>query len=151
MTLFPLPELERERCPFCDHVAGRITERGMQCAVVRATDLTLAWVAPFRQQVGRILVGPKRHAPTLFDLTHQELVGLIREVRSVALAVTKAFEPGGITVYQNNGSASGQEIPHVHMHVVPRYADDGGPWAPRGPVIPFDERMTTAERVKQYL
>ena len=38
MTLFPLPELERERCPFCDHVAGRITERGMQCAVVRATE-----------------------------------------------------------------------------------------------------------------
>ena len=123
----------------------------MQCAVVRATELTLAFVAPFRQHAGRLLVVPKRHAPTLFDLADDELAGLIREVRSVVLAVTKAFEPGGITVYQNNGIASGQEIPHVHMHVVPRYADDGGPLAPRGPVIPFDERVATAERVKQYL
>ena len=151
MSYFELPEPRRERCPFCDNVDGRVTERGTRCAVVSETDLTLTFVAPMRQHLGRLLVISKRHAPTLLDLTDEEAAAIMRDTRRAALAVTRAFRPDGMTIYQNNGVASGQEIPHVHMHVVPRYHDDGGPIPDKGPFIPYDERAEVAARVKRFM
>ena len=151
MSYFELPEPRRERCPFCDNVASRVSERGMRCAVVSETDLTLTFVAPRRQHLGRLLVISKRHAPTLFDLTDEEAAAIMRDTRRAALAVTKAFKPDGLTIYQNNGVASGQEIPHVHMHVVPRYDDDGGAIPDKGPFIPYDERAEVAARVRRFI
>ena len=55
--------------------------------------------------------------------------------------MTKAFRPDGLTIYQNNGVAAGQEIPHVHMHVVPRYDDDAGPLPDKGSVIPYESLL----------
>ena len=83
MSYFELPEPRRERCPFCDNVAGRVTERGTRCAVVSETDLTaargmLTFVAPRRQHLGRLLVISKRHAPTLLDLTDEEAAAIMR-------------------------------------------------------------------------
>ena len=72
-----------------------------------------------RQHLGRLLVISKRHVPTLLDLTDDEAAAIMRDTRRAALAVTRAYKPDGLTIYQNNGVASGQEIPHVHMHVVP--------------------------------
>ena len=151
MSYFELPEPRRERCPFCDNVDGRVTERGTRCAVVSETDLTLTFVAPMRQHLGRLLVISKRHAPTLLDLTDEEAAAIMRDTRRAALAVTRAFKPDGLTIYQNNGVASGQEIPHVNMHVVPRYHDDGGPIPDKGPFIPYDERAEVAARIKRFI
>ena len=151
MSYFELPRLTHDRCPFCDNVAGRTTEGGNRCAVVMDTDLTLTFVAPLRQQVGRLLVITKRHVPTLLDLSNKEAAAIFRDVRRTALAVTKAFKPGGLTIYQNNGVASGHEVPHFHMHVVPRYENDGGSRPDRGPAIPYEERAEVAARVKRFL
>ena len=139
MSYFELPEPRRGRCPFCDNVAGRETEGGVRCAVVLETDLTLTFVAPRRQHLGRLLVISKRHAPTLFDLTDEEAAAIMRETRRAALAVTRAFKPDGLTIYQNNGVGAGHEIPHVHMHVVPRYHDDDGVNADKGPVRAYEK------------
>ena len=92
MSYFELPEPRRERCPFCDNVAGRVSERGTRCAVVSETDLTLTFVAPRRKHLGRLLVISKRHAPTLLDLTDEEAAAIMRDTRRAALAVTRAFE-----------------------------------------------------------
>ena len=150
MSYFELPAPRRERCPFCDNVAEQVTERGTRCAVVSETDLTLTFVAPMRQHLGRLLVISKRHVPTLLDLTDEEAAAIMRDTRRAALAVTRAYGPDGLTIYQNNGVASGQEIPHVHMHVVPRYHDDDGAIPRRGPVIPFEERAEVAARIKRF-
>ncbi|MDE2767082.1 MAG: HIT domain-containing protein, partial [Chloroflexota bacterium] len=115
MSYFELPKPRRERCPFCDNVAGRVTERGTRCAVVAETELTLTFVAPRRQHHGRLLVISKRHVATLLDLTDREAAAIMRDTRRAALAVTKAFKPDGLTIYQNNGVGAGHEIPHVHM------------------------------------
>ena len=151
MSYFELPEPRRERCPFCDNVAGRVKKGGVGCAVVLETDLTLMFVEPRRKHLGRLLVISKRHVPTLLDLTDEEAAAIMRDTRRAALAVTRAFKPDGLTIYQNNGVASGQEIPHVHMHVVPRYHDDGGPIPDRGPFIPYDERAEVAARIKRFI
>ncbi len=141
MSYFELPEPRRERCPFCDNVAGRETEGGVRCAVVLETDLTLTFVAPRRQHLGRLLVISKRHAPTLLDLTDEEAAAIMRDTRRAALALTRAFKPDGLTIHQNNGVGAGHEIPHVHLHVVPRYHDDGGANADKGPVIAYERPL----------
>ena len=151
MSYFELPEPRRERCPFCDNVAGRETEGGVRCAVVLETDLTLTFVAPRRQHLGRLLVISKRHAPTLLDLTNEEAAAIMRDTRRAALAATRAFKPDGLTIYQNNGVGAGHEIPHVHMHVVPRYHDDGGADPARGPAMPHEERADVAARIRRFI
>ena len=151
MSYFELPEPRRERCPFCDNVADRITEGGLRCAVVLETDLTLTFVAPRHRLAGRLLVISKRHTASLLDLSHEEAAAIMRDTRRVALAVTRAFKPDGLTVYQNNGVASGQKIPHFHVHVVPRYDNDGGSRPDEVPVVPYNERAEVAARIKRFI
>jgi len=63
---------------------------------------------------------PRRHAPTILDMTDDEAAEIMNKLRTAADALTKTFNPDGIPVYQNNGGASLQEVPHFHIHVVPR-------------------------------
>jgi len=103
-------------CPFCEIVAGR----GEMRHVIHSTDKTLALLNPRQFEIGQLLVVPRRHAPTILDLMDDEAGDIMKTVRIASEALVKTFNPDGITVYQNNGVASLQEVPHFHMHVVPR-------------------------------
>ena len=96
-------------------------------------ELTLTLVNRRQFERGQVLVVPRRHAPTLFDLTEREADAITRATRRVAEAIVEAFHPDGMTLYQNNGVASRQEVPHFHMHVVPRWKD--GSWGMGPPHI----------------
>ena len=102
-------------CFLCQVVAGR-EEKG----IVEETDQTLTLVNWRQFELGQVYVIPRRHAPTLFDLTDEEATAITRTVRRVAAALLKAYDPDGLNLYQNNGVVAGQEAPHFHMHVVPR-------------------------------
>lgn len=102
-------------CVFCELIGGRL-EKGL----VEETELTLTIVNIRQFEVGQVLVIPRRHAPTILDLTDEESSALMDAVRRVSAALVKAYSPDGITLYNNNGVASMQEVPHFHMHVVPR-------------------------------
>ena len=102
-------------CVFCELIAGRL-DKGL----VEETELTLTIVNIRQYEVGQSLVIPRRHAPTILDLTDEESAAVMDAVRRVSAALVKAYSPDGITLYNNNGVASMQEVPHFHMHVVPR-------------------------------
>ena len=108
-------------CPFCKLAAGRIENRH----IINATEKTLTIVNPRQFEVGQLLVIPRRHAPTILDLTDDEAVEIMNKLRTAAEALMKTFNPDGITVYQNNGLISLQEVPHYHIHVVPRRKSSG--------------------------
>ena len=110
---FELPDMTP--CVFCELIAGRL-EKGL----VEETELTLTIVNIRQYEVGQSLVIPRRHAPTILDLTDEELTAVMDAVRRVSVALVRAYAPDGITLYNNNGVASMQEVPHFHMHVVPR-------------------------------
>ena len=137
--------------PFATTSPDATPKGGVGCAVVLETNLTLTFVEPRRKHLGRLLVITKRHVPTLLDLTDKEAAAIMRDTRRAALAVTKALKPDGLTIYQNNGVGAGHEIPHVHMHVVPRNHDDGGAIPRKGPVIPYEERAEVAARIKRFI
>ena len=102
-------------CFLCEVIAGR-EEKG----IVEETDLTLTFVNWKQFELGQVYVIPRRHAPTLFDLTENEATAIMHAVRRVATALLEAYDPEGLNLIQNNGVVAGQEAPHFHMHVVPR-------------------------------
>ena len=110
-------------CPFCDIAAGRSETRH----VIDATEKTLTFINIRQFEIGQLLVIPRRHAPTILDLRNDEAAEIMNKVRTAADALTETFNPDGITVYQNNGVTSLQEVPHFHIHVVPlRKSSDWG-------------------------
>jgi histidine triad (HIT) family protein len=121
-------------CPFCERIAGRRDD----WAVIEARELAISFVNPRQFEVGQALVIPRRHAPTLLDLRDEESAALNDLVRDVARAIVVAYDPDGLTVYQNNGVASMQEVPHTHVHVVPRRHGSG--WGEGPPHIAALER-----------
>ena len=101
--------------------------------------LTLVNWAQF--ELGQLFVIPRRHAPTLFDLTDEESVAVIRAVRRAADALVRAYDPDGLNLIQNNAVVAGQEAPHFHMHIVPR-RKVGSDWGNGPPHIAVLEGKT---------
>ena len=134
-------DLPQGPCIFCERIAGERDD----WAVIDQDDLTVSWINPAQFEVGQALVIPRRHAPTLLDLTEQESVALMLSVRRIAQAMVAAFDPDGLTIYQNNGVASLQAVPHAHIHVVPRRYGSG--WG-EGP--PHLAALTRAEREERF-
>jgi histidine triad (HIT) family protein len=153
-----LPQMDP--CLFCEGLAGRLED----WLVLDETDLTLSVLTANQFEVGQSLVIPRRHAPTLLDLTDAEGTAIIAAAKRLAAALVQAFPAKGILLYQNNGVWSGQEVPHFHLHVVPR--QPGSEWGvgppqvarlaaaqrePRQPLPPLEGRKVTAERIRTAL
>jgi len=106
---------------FCQIVAGEIPAR-----VVHETDTTLSFLDANPLAPGHTLVVPKDHYERLEDLPAEVAEAVFGELHRVNAAAQSAAEAPASTVAFNNGSEAGQEVPHVHGHVIPRFADDGG-------------------------
>lgn len=107
-------------CIFCKLIAGEIPS-----ARVFEDDITLAFMDLGQVNPGHILVASKRHAATVLELTPDEAAAVMRTAHRMAHAVQTAFQPDGITLFQANGAAGGQTVGHFHIHVLPRYHNDG--------------------------
>lgn len=73
---------------------------------------------------GHMLVIPKRHTYDYFDLTSNEKNDIWNMVDIVKTFLDKEYKPDGYNIGINNGKAAGQTIPHVHIHIIPRYNND---------------------------
>ncbi|QLH09082.1 HIT family protein [Candidatus Nitrosotenuis sp. DW1] len=104
-------------CVFCKIAKGEIKAR-----TVVETQKSLAFLDAFPLALGHSLVIPRKHHEKIQDLSpddNADLFGLVHRVVSMVDKVT-----GSTLVAVHNGKASGQEIPHVHVHLVPRSPDD---------------------------
>ncbi|HJV24372.1 MAG TPA: HIT family protein [Aromatoleum sp.] len=108
------------QCIFCRIVSGEIP-----AAKVYEDALTIAFMDIGQVNPGHVLVASKRHAVTLLDLTTEECAAVMQTAQRIAQAIGREFDPPGLTLLQANGPEGGQTVFHFHMHVVPRYAEDG--------------------------
>jgi histidine triad (HIT) family protein len=133
-------------CVFCRIVAGTASAR-----IVRETETTLAFLDANPLAPGHTLVVPKGHHERLADMAHDLAADVFAEVRELVPRVEAAVDADGTTVGVNDGGAAGQEVPHVHVHVVPRFDDDGGGPIHRvtgaRPDLSDDEMERIAERI----
>ncbi len=110
-----------EDCIFCQIVAGDIPSR-----TVYEDDDVLAFLDANPLARGHTLVIPKEHYETLGDVPEDTAVGVFRALHRLAPAIEDAVDADASNVAFNNGAAAGQEVPHVHGHVIPRFEGDGG-------------------------
>jgi histidine triad (HIT) family protein len=108
-------------CIFCRIAAGEA-----EASIVFESDAVVAFMDVRAFHPGHTLVVPRRHVPDIMALDDDALAGaLLSIVARVARAVQATFAASGISVWQSNGPAAGQEVLHLHIHVVPRYENDG--------------------------
>ena len=106
-------------CVFCEIVAFR-----KEASKVFEDEYTLAFMNLRQANEGHVLVIPKKHYSSICELDDEIASHLLQTVVKVAKAIKQSIKPEGITVWQSNGEAAGQEIDHVHFHILPRYMDD---------------------------
>ena len=100
---------------FCTLSAGRIVLANALAAVIRDD---------FPVSPGHTLIIPKRHVGSFFDVTGDEREAMLALLDSAKLGLDAAFHPDGYNVGINDGAAAGQTVPHLHLHLIPRYAGD---------------------------
>lgn len=108
------------QCIFCKLVAGEIP-----ASKVYEDETTIAFMDLGQLNPGHTLVAVKRHADNLLELTADEAAAAMRTAHRVAQAVNKAFQPPGLTLLQCNGKEGDQTVFHFHLHVLPRWGNDG--------------------------
>lgn len=120
-------------CPFCRLARGEETSRSGQADIVRRDEHVIAFMSVdwFVGNPGHVLVTPVAHHENLFDLPPELGSPIQAVVRRVAFAMKQAYRCDGITIVQNNEPDGGQDVWHYHVHVFPRFRDDGfrqRPW-----------------------
>jgi histidine triad (HIT) family protein len=100
---------------------------------------------------GHCLVIIKAHAPTVWDAEPVDLQAAIAAAKKVATALRQTVKPDGLNMLQANGPAAFQSVPHYHLHLVPRWNNDGKgfDWTP----VPGDRAQiqTIGERLRQAI
>ena len=74
---------------------------------------------------GHLLVIPKAHAATIYEVAEDDLGRSAVVAKQIARAVQKALQPDGLNLLQANGAAAFQSVPHFHLHLIPRWSGDG--------------------------
>lgn len=87
---------------------------------------TLAFLDANPSAPGHTLVVPKEHKITLLDLNDSELAALFRTVKKVVEMIKNNLKPEGFNIGVNHGQVAGQRVPHLHVHIIPRFKDDKG-------------------------
>ena len=134
-------------CIFCSIITGE-----EESVVVYRDDGLMVLMDKYPMNPGHILLMPIRHYETLLEMPHLEVANLYSFVPSIAKATMSAVRADGFNVGQNNGVAANQIVPHVHVHIVPRFHDDSpdGRWPARN-VSSEEELVRIALKIKQNI
>ena len=102
-------------CPFCSLERSR---------VIVQNDFVMAFYDGFPVNPGHTLIVPKRHVANYFDLEREEKEALWEMADYCKTILDNQFKPSGYNIGINIGVSAGQSVPHVHLHLIPRYEGD---------------------------
>jgi diadenosine tetraphosphate (Ap4A) HIT family hydrolase len=102
-------------CPFCNLPESRIILSNQQAVAV---------ADGFPISPGHTLIIPRRHIESIFETNSEEANALILLLAEAKNFVDKEFKPDGFNIGVNDGPAAGQTIPHLHIHLIPRFTGD---------------------------
>ena len=102
-------------CFFCNLDPSRIFIHNEHCIVIRDG---------FPISPGHTLVIPRRHVGSFFDLSAEERQALMALLDSAKQSLDAVYRPDAYNIGINDGPAAGQTVPHVHVHLIPRYEGD---------------------------
>jgi diadenosine tetraphosphate (Ap4A) HIT family hydrolase len=102
-------------CPFCTLPPERILLTSAHGVIIRDG---------FPISPGHTLVIPRRHVDSFFNLTADERVDLLGLLDQAKADIEEEFKPASYNIGINDGPAAGQTVPHLHIHLIPRYTGD---------------------------
>ena len=115
--------MSKASCPFCALPAERILLLADEALIIRDA---------FPVSPGHTLVIPRRHIGSFFELTDAERACMVELLAKAKAELDLSFQPHGFNIGINEGAAAGQTVPHLHLHLIPRYRGDAPD--PRGGV-----------------
>ena len=109
-----------EDCLFC-----KIAKKEIPSDIIYENDKVLAFldIAPVNK--GHTLVIPKKHSRNIFDIEEEDLIEVQKAVKKLAPAIKEATNAGGVNIQANNEPTAGQVVMHTHIHIIPRFVEDG--------------------------
>lgn len=130
-------------CIFCKIANGEIPSR-----TIEENDMFKVVLDVGPATKGHALILPKDHYRNLYDLPEETAAEVIKMAKKVALKMKDKLNCDGVNLVQNNEEAAGQTVFHFHMHVIPRFKDDGQVigWKPGQPT--GEELDAIAEELK---
>ena len=132
-------------CIFCDILDGKRTAH-----ILYEDGQHIAFLDRYPIDVGHSLVVPKEHHEKITDMNPKNVGSLFSVIPRVAGAVLSATGADAFSLGQNNGRAAKQIIPHVHVHIIPRYNHKGTIWTKRA--ISNDEELSIlAEKIRKFI
>lgn len=102
-------------CPFCTLPSERVLVSNSLAIVIRDA---------FPISPGHTLVIPRRHVGSFFDITAEERTAMLALVDEARSGLEMEFHPQGYNIGINDGAVAGQTVPHLHIHLIPRYTGD---------------------------
>lgn len=129
-------------CIFCDVLAGKKFGH-----FIYEDENYVALLDKYPIDVGHSLVMPKKHYEKIVDMDEDKVGELFAKIPKIAKAILKATNADAFSLGQNNGRAAKQIIPHVHVHIIPRYDTKGTIWTKRG-IATDDELDELAKKIR---
>ena len=102
-------------CPFCTLPQERIID---------SNDLALVIRDGYPVSPGHTLIIPKRHIGSWFEITPEEQNAMLNLLGRAKAVLGEEFKPDSYNIGINDGPTAGQTVPHLHMHLIPRYKGD---------------------------
>jgi diadenosine tetraphosphate (Ap4A) HIT family hydrolase len=115
--------MNEKTCPFCSLPAARI---------IGENEYAMWFRDGYPVSPGHSLIVPKRHTGSFFTLSEQERLALLALLDQAKAAAEAELRPDGYNIGINDGPAAGQTVPHLHIHLIPRFEGDQAD--PRGGV-----------------
>ena len=114
------------KCIFCDMIEGKLS-----CYMIYQDDDCIAILDKYPIDNGHSLIITKKPYEKLTDMSIEEIMDLFSQIPKIINAIIKATKADGFSIAQNNGKAAKQIVPHVHVHIIPRYNTTETLWTQR--------------------
>ena len=131
-------------CIFCDMVNGKLPFH-----MIYEDDDCLVILDKYPIDNAHSLIITKKHFEKIIDMNIDDVSRLFSKIPKIANAIIKATNADAFSIAQNNGKAAKQIVPHVHIHIIPRYDATGTLWTKRK-IMNDNELSELARKIKNY-
>lgn len=108
--------MQQNNCIFC-----QIAKRERDAVVIYEDEYTMAFADLYPLMKGHTLVIPKKHFTNIYEIEEEEAAKVFKTTVKVSKKIKEILKPDGINIHQTNERAAGQEVFHLHIHIIPRY------------------------------
>ncbi|MBI3573605.1 HIT family protein [Candidatus Kaiserbacteria bacterium] len=140
-----MEEPDQASCIFCKIAKGEIPS-----TKVYEDDRTLAFLDIRPVNPGHTLIIPKAHYRNILDIPEEAFLDVARTIKKVAPAVKAGSGAEGVNVSSSHEPSAGQEVFHLHFHIIPRFGGDGLKHWPKSSYAE-GEATAAAEKIKKAL